>query len=450
MGNFSALSSIRTTCLSYWKLLFLEGADLPITYVKLLTFYGFILGFLSVAPLFIGYEINVLASGSILLVYSSAFYLAHFTQRIVFAHRIFLVSTSIYSFVLILGAGQHFDSILTAVLALVIMIALSSPESNYKYNLAMFALITSAILWATFDSDNILTRYFNTNEEKLQSVRVIVWFGSVLGLAPFLFSYARSGKQALTVSNFERDKKAQALSLFSHDMSKTISDLNDELMRALNLHGAMNIDGPISPLGQDAMRSIERSLEFITAIYLQREAAQAINDRVLHQPNLGLQTVNISELLASRKTFYEHRARARKIPLVFDIEKELYVKTIPNLLEYSCVFNLLDNAFAFSPSGKFVKCTVRGSQTHVIISIFDQGCGIRKEIREKIFLPNFSDRSQAFDTTGTGVGLGLIENNLKVIGGSISFETRHSSEIEDASIETSFTRFTILIPRAET
>ena len=55
---------------------------------------------------------------------------------------------------------------------------------------------------------------------------------------------------------------------------------------------------------------------------------------------------------------------------------------------------------------------------HVEISISDNGCGIPKQIQEKIFLPNFTTKN-----TGMGLGLAISKNIIEGSDGRISFTT---------------------------
>lgn len=54
----------------------------------------------------------------------------------------------------------------------------------------------------------------------------------------------------------------------------------------------------------------------------------------------------------------------------------------------------------------------------VEITVSDNGCGIPEDIRDKVFMPNFTTKS-----TGTGLGLAISKNIVEGSGGSIHFET---------------------------
>ena len=54
----------------------------------------------------------------------------------------------------------------------------------------------------------------------------------------------------------------------------------------------------------------------------------------------------------------------------------------------------------------------------VEITVSDNGPGIAEEVREKVFVPNFTTKS-----TGTGLGLAISKNIVEGAGGTIRFET---------------------------
>jgi signal transduction histidine kinase len=53
--------------------------------------------------------------------------------------------------------------------------------------------------------------------------------------------------------------------------------------------------------------------------------------------------------------------------------------------------------------------------------VCDNGKGISREMREKVFYPNFTTK-----TSGTGLGLAISKNIVESFGGRIYFETEES------------------------
>ncbi|WP_242922303.1 sensor histidine kinase [Pontibacter liquoris] len=83
--------------------------------------------------------------------------------------------------------------------------------------------------------------------------------------------------------------------------------------------------------------------------------------------------------------------------------------------------NLLLNAIQAVPASRkpHLKVALQSGADHsVLISIQDNGSGIPDDIRDKVFIPNFSTKY-----TGSGIGLAVAKKGIENAGGRIWFET---------------------------
>lgn len=82
--------------------------------------------------------------------------------------------------------------------------------------------------------------------------------------------------------------------------------------------------------------------------------------------------------------------------------------------------NLIKNAIQAIPASRRgiidIKLDTRGDWA--VIQVVDNGKGISKDMREKVFYPNFTTK-----TSGTGLGLAISKNIIESFGGKIYFET---------------------------
>ena len=93
----------------------------------------------------------------------------------------------------------------------------------------------------------------------------------------------------------------------------------------------------------------------------------------------------------------------------------------------SAVGNLVKNAaqaIGSKPDGK-IEVALQATDTAFIISVKDNGKGIKDEDKDRIFLPNFSTKSG-----GSGVGLSLTYNIVQAAEGTISFESQEGEGAE--------------------
>ena len=93
----------------------------------------------------------------------------------------------------------------------------------------------------------------------------------------------------------------------------------------------------------------------------------------------------------------------------------------------SVVGNLIKNAtqaIGSKPNGR-IDVSLKNTQKAFVISVKDNGKGIKEEDKSQIFLPNFTTKSG-----GSGVGLSLSYNIVQAAGGTISFESQEGKGAE--------------------
>ena len=93
--------------------------------------------------------------------------------------------------------------------------------------------------------------------------------------------------------------------------------------------------------------------------------------------------------------------------------------------------NLLSNAVEAMPDGGELRIRTSNQESMLSISIEDTGCGIREDLKQKIFSPFFSTKPE-----GSGLGLAIVRQIIRAHGGRISFESKEGVG----------TCFTLLLP----
>lgn len=105
------------------------------------------------------------------------------------------------------------------------------------------------------------------------------------------------------------------------------------------------------------------------------------------------------------------------------------------------IYNLLDNAIKFTPSGKSIYITLTELNEKILVSVKDEGCGIPSESLKKIWTRFYkADTSRGKDKQGTGLGLSITREiilahneNINVVstedvGSEFTFSLAKSSE----------------------
>lgn len=116
------------------------------------------------------------------------------------------------------------------------------------------------------------------------------------------------------------------------------------------------------------------------------------------------------------ETYRESSGSTRSIEL--NSEASIPMVRANEILLSSTMANLLDNALKYSPEDSPVAVELECDNTHVLISVKDQGMGIPEDEMDTIFDPFYrSDRTSGI--SGTGLGLSIVLQNIERMGGNV-------------------------------
>ena len=86
----------------------------------------------------------------------------------------------------------------------------------------------------------------------------------------------------------------------------------------------------------------------------------------------------------------------------------------------SAISNLLSNAIRFSPKGGTVRLSLSRQANHVRVDVSDQGPGVAKTDRDRVFEPFYRGLRQPDDAVrGTGIGLSIVQEYVTAHGGRV-------------------------------
>ena len=152
---------------------------------------------------------------------------------------------------------------------------------------------------------------------------------------------------------------------------------------------------------------------------------QLINFRKLEQGKLKLKVSfsSITEFISLLSENFNEVAATKKIDykIVYDenIETWFDAEIIERIL-----FNLLSNAFKFTPEGGKIIVKISKDQDYTFIEVEDNGRGIPEDVQTHIFERFTSiDHTQNF---GSGIGLSFIKSLIEIHHGNISFKSKEN------------------------
>ena len=137
------------------------------------------------------------------------------------------------------------------------------------------------------------------------------------------------------------------------------------------------------------------------------------------QEKLAVREIDLVPFVGEIKSYFDSMASVRAISYTFTSSiKQCTLWIDPDLLE-RVFFNLLSNAFKFTPEGGSVRIELTEEGDRVFIRVIDTGSGIQPGN-----LPHLFDRFYTEDRSmGTGIGLHLVKEYIHMHGGEIRVES---------------------------
>ncbi|MFT4642505.1 MAG: signal transduction histidine kinase/ligand-binding sensor domain-containing protein, partial [Candidatus Azotimanducaceae bacterium] len=146
--------------------------------------------------------------------------------------------------------------------------------------------------------------------------------------------------------------------------------------------------------------------------------------------------INIEEIYLS----FKELARIKQIDFVINCPKSLFDTWYDKEKIEHIIYNLLSNAFKFTPKEGYIQLNVvpTNSKKSIKMSVIDSGPGIKKEELDTIF-ELFYQSTIGKKNKGSGIGLALTKELIDL----------HKGKIEVESIPNEGTTFTVTIPITE-
>ncbi|MDH5696203.1 MAG: PAS domain-containing sensor histidine kinase [Dehalococcoidia bacterium] len=141
---------------------------------------------------------------------------------------------------------------------------------------------------------------------------------------------------------------------------------------------------------------------------------------------LKLTDIALSDVLQSLRSTMMPMLIPRKQSLDIEVEEGLPPVHADGAKVRQVFFNLLSNSAKFAPDGCKVKVEAVRNGDWCQVSVVDNGIGIKKEDRERVFAPFYQvDNSIANEKRGTGLGLTLAKEIVEMHGGEIWVESEY-------------------------
>lgn len=215
--------------------------------------------------------------------------------------------------------------------------------------------------------------------------------------------------------------KDKFFSIISHDLRGPFSSLNSLLNLLAEEFDSMNdadkhkIIHALRQTSVNTLNLLENLLNW----------ARSQTGSIENNP----EKIDIHKITGQVIEILDVRAKQKKQKLLNEIPDFTYVYADEQLTK-SILINLTNNAIKFSNEGAIIRLTTKPLNDFIEISVVDNGIGIPKDKLENLFRPdsNFK-RPGTANEPGTGLGLVMAGEFVRIIGGDISIE----SEVDKGS-----------------
>lgn len=204
------------------------------------------------------------------------------------------------------------------------------------------------------------------------------------------------------------------------------TDISHELRTPLTL-----ISGPVEHILTDKTLSKEMREQLLVVERNTNRMLRLINQildfRKIQNRKMKMQVQRINVVAFTRRIMesFETLAEEHQIDFLFETEKtDLYLWVDIDKYE-KIVYNLLSNAFKYTPNGKMVTVFIREDEGTVSIGVQDQGIGIAENRKKSLFVrfENLVDKN-LFNQSSTGIGLSLVKELVEMHKALINVDSK--------------------------
>jgi DNA-binding response OmpR family regulator len=141
-----------------------------------------------------------------------------------------------------------------------------------------------------------------------------------------------------------------------------------------------------------------------------------------HKMPLLIQNTDIVRIIRKACLNFTEIAREQNIQFSVTIPNETINALVDEEKIDSVIYNLLSNAFKFTPDGGKITVTLeKNTPASIGIVISDTGCGITKDQEQNIFKIYSSNNHNTHNIPGTGIGLSLSKELMKIQNGDLFY-----------------------------
>ena len=225
-------------------------------------------------------------------------------------------------------------------------------------------------------------------------------------------------KKAKYSAEISEKAKTQFLANMGHELRTPLNAINGFTRHLLNTEEVISL----TDKSQGYLKQIQNSglalLEMIDNIL-------DLSKIDKNEYEINEQNCIVKELVKEAFNSEMVMAKEKNIKYTLELSKDLpdEIKTDPTILKHILI-NLLNNGIKFSRNGGEVSLNISKEGQGLVILVTDNGIGIHQDYFEEIYTEFFQiDQSNLRTHEGTGIGLFIVSNLVKLLGGKLTLES---------------------------
>ena len=199
-----------------------------------------------------------------------------------------------------------------------------------------------------------------------------------------------------------------------------VADAAHELrspLTALSLQAERLAEAEMSTTARERLRSLRQGIE--RGRNLLDQLLTLARAQSPSEPLPATQAVSVQSVYRRVLEDIMPLAEAKEIDVGVEGTEDALVRA-SELDLIAIVKNLVDNAIRYTPRGGKVDLSVRGTPSHVLLRVIDNGPGIAPDERERVFDPFY--RTLGSDEVGSGLGLSIVKAIAERLGAEVRLE----------------------------
>lgn len=252
----------------------------------------------------------------------------------------------------------------------------------------------------------------NLNESQIQALKVLA--NQLMKLLELRISLIelRQSEQKLQELNATKDK---LFSIIGHDLRGPISgfkSLIEYMISGSDLTDTKSLIEILEQIQKSANSTYDLLENLLTWANSQTKDLVCFPEKI-----------PLKEIVYKINDLFSAVTKEKQIEIVNNVSENVFITADKNML-LTVMRNLISNAIKFTPKGKQIQINVSKNDSEYIITIKDEGIGIKQENLYKLF--NNTTHLSTFGTNnekGSGLGLLLCKEFVEKCNGKIWAET---------------------------